>query len=230
VRQSGQVLIFDADDTLWENNVLYERVIEDFLDWLAHPTLDKVEIRAILDDIEAANCVAYGYGSKIFLRSLGDCLERLRERPATAQERREIDELATALAEQRVELVPGVAETLDDLGRRHDLLLLTKGDVQEQQRKLEASELGRYFRSVHIVVEKDVDTYRRLAKQHGLKPETTWMIGNSPKSDIFPARRAGMNAVFIPNEHTWSLEQDEVDPHDERVLRLRTFPELLEHF
>lgn len=116
MRLTGQVLIFDADDTLWENNVLFERVIADFLDWLEHPTFDRVEIRAILDDIEAANAVSHGYGSKVFLRSLAECLERLYERPATARERRRIDELAVTLIERRVELVPGVAETLTDLG------------------------------------------------------------------------------------------------------------------
>lgn len=85
-----QTLIFDADDTLWENNVVFERVIDDFLDWLAHPTLDRGELRAILDDIERANCAVHGYGTQIFLRSLHDCLERLRERPATAAEQRQV--------------------------------------------------------------------------------------------------------------------------------------------
>jgi putative hydrolase of the HAD superfamily len=225
-----QVLVFDADDTLWENNVLFERVIDDFLDWLEHPTLDRAEIRGILNDIEAANAVAHGYGSKIFLRSLGECLGRLRERPATAEESRRIEELAVALLDHRVELIPGVAETLQDLGTRHDLLLLTKGDTEEQQRKVDASELAHHFRSVHIVAEKRVDTYLRLAEEHMLTPETTWMIGNSPKSDILPARQAGMNAVFIPNDHTWILEHDELDPEDHGVLRLQKFPELLHHF
>ncbi|WP_433253039.1 HAD family hydrolase [Streptosporangium sp. CA-135522] len=226
----GQALVFDADDTLWENNILFERVIDDFLHWLEHPTLDKTEIRAILDDIEAANAVVHGYGSKMFLRSLGDCLERLRERPATPQELRHIDELAAALVEGRVELVPGVAETLADLGSRHDLLLLTKGDTDEQQRKLDVSGLAHHFRDIHIVAEKDVDTYRWLAREHGLTPSTTWMIGNSPKSDILPARQAGMNAVFIPNDNTWVLEHTELDPDDAGVLRLRSFAELTDHF
>ncbi|AWS43057.1 HAD family hydrolase [Streptosporangium sp. 'caverna'] len=226
----GQVLIFDADDTLWENNVLFERVIDDFLYWLEHPTLDRAEIRAILNDIEAANAVAHGYGSKVFLRSLGECLERLRERPATTEELRHINELAAALLESRMELVPGVAETLTDLGSRHDLLLLTKGDTDEQQRKLDISGLAHHFRSIHIVAEKDVDTYRRLTQDHKLTPETTWMIGNSPKSDILPARQAGMNAVFIPNDNTWVLEHSELDPDDEGVLRLRKFSELQDHF
>jgi putative hydrolase of the HAD superfamily len=230
VRLKGQVLIFDADDTLWENNVIFERVIDDYLDWLEHPTLGKAEIRAILNDIERANAVAHGYGSKVFLRSLGDCFERLRERPATTQERRQIDELAQALAARHVELIPDVAETLIELGGRHDLFLLTKGDTDEQQRKLDASMLAHHFRDVHIVAEKDVEIYRWLVQRHSLTPETTWMIGNSPKSDINPARQAGMNAVFIPNDHTWVLEHSEIDPDDERVLRLDTFALLLKHF
>jgi putative hydrolase of the HAD superfamily len=230
MRLADQVLVFDADDTLWDNNVLFERVIDDFLDWLAHPALGKAEVRAVLDDIQAANAVAHGYGTAMLLRSLGDCLERVRERPATAAERRRIDELAVALVERRVELISGVAETLTSLGERHTLLLLTKGDAGEQRHKLDASGLARHFREVHIVPEKNVEVYRDLMRAHSLTPTTSWMIGNSPKSDILPARQAGMNAVFIPNDHTWVLEHDVLDPDDERVLRLARFGDLLEHF
>jgi putative hydrolase of the HAD superfamily len=229
-RREGRVLVFDADDTLWENNVLFERVIDDFLDWLAHPTLDRAEIRATLDDIERANAVAHGYGSKVFLRSLGECLEKLRARPATDRERREIDELAAALVGHTVELMPGVAATLDELATRHELLLLTKGERAEQQRKLDACGLLHHFRAAHIVREKDAGTYRWLAREHGFAPADAWMIGNSPRSDVLPARAAGMNAVFIPNENTWVLEDDELDPTDPGVIRLAAFPDLLRHF
>ncbi|MEV0722864.1 HAD family hydrolase [Micromonospora purpureochromogenes] len=229
-RRDAAVLVFDADDTLWENNVVFERVIDDFLDWLEHPTLDRAQIRAVLDDIERANAVAHGYGSKVFLRSLGECLERLRERPATERERREIDELAAALVAHQVELMPGVADTLDALAGRYDLLLLTKGDREEQQRKLDACGLLHHFDAAHIVMEKDADTYRWLAREHGFEPARAWMIGNSPKSDILPARAAGMNAVFIPNDNTWVLERDELDPADEGVLRLKEFTDLLRYF
>lgn len=225
-----QVLIFDADDTLWDNNVLFERVIDDFLDWLDHPTMDRGEIRRLLDDIEAANAVTHGYGTKVLLRSLHDCFARLRERPAGPSERESIDGLAAALVDRTVELIPGVTETLHDLGTRHDLLLLTKGDTEEQQRKLDASRLAHHFRDIHIVAEKNVETYRELVGRHGLLPATTWMIGNSPRSDILPARAAGLNAVFIPNEDTWVLEHDELDPADDRVLVLSAFPELSRHF
>lgn len=225
-----QTLVFDADDTLWENNVLFERVIDAYLDWLAHPTLDRAALRAVLDDVERANVVVHGYGSASFLRSLGDCFHRLNERPATEREARRITELAAALVEHRVELVPGVAETLTELGTRHDLLLLTKGDRDEQQRKVDASGLARHFRSVHVVAEKRAPAYRDLVVEQGLPRESTWMIGNSPRSDILPARQAGLGAVFIPNAHTWELEQDVIDPADDGVLHLRHFAELLEHF
>jgi putative hydrolase of the HAD superfamily len=223
-------LIFDADDTLWENNVLFERVIDAYLDWLAHPTLDRAATRAVLDEVERANVVVHGYGTASFLRSLHDCFERLSERPATAVEAREIQELAAALAFDEVELVPGVAETLADLGTRHDLLLLTKGELAEQQRKIDASNLAHHFASTHIVGEKQAETYRSLVAELDLVQDTTWMIGNSPRSDILPARAAGLNAVFIPNPHTWVLEHDELDPTDQGVLHLNHFRELTEHF
>ncbi|RAO19646.1 hypothetical protein MED15_02805 [Micromonospora noduli] len=229
-RRQAQVLIFDADDTLWENNVVFERVIDDFLGWLDHPTLDRAALRAVLDDIERANAVAHGYGSKVFLRSLAECLERLRERPATDSERQEIDRLAVALVEHQVELMPGVADALDELAGRHELLLLTKGDREEQQRKLDACGLLHHFGTAHIVAEKNVDTYRWLTREHGFAPDGAWMIGNSPKSDILPARAAGLNAVFIPNANTWVLEDDELDPTDGGVLRLAAFRDLLRHF
>ncbi|MGW6918346.1 HAD family hydrolase [Kitasatospora sp. NPDC054939] len=230
MRRDSQVLVFDADDTLWENNVLFERVIHDYLGWLEHPTLDLVQLRAVLDRVQAANALTHGYGSRMLLRSLGDCVEELRGRPANAQELAEIEELAAVLVDYRVELIADVADTLAALGSRHTLLMLTKGNREEQQRKIDGSQLAHHFAAVDIVDEKDAETYRRFVAAHGLTPATSWMIGNSPKSDILPARQAGMNAVFIPNDHTWVLEHSELDPADDAVLRLGTFRELLDHF
>ncbi len=223
-------MIFDADDTLWENNVLFERVIADFMDWLAHPTLDREQIREIFDEIEIANTRAHGYGSRVFLRSLSDCFAALGERPATVDQAREIESLATALLEHRVELMPDVASTLAELGSRHELYLMTKGAAEEQQRKIDASNLAHHFAGIHIVAEKDVAAYRRLVDVHHLEPTETWMIGNSPRSDIIPARRAGLNAVLIPNDNTWILEREEIDPHDDGILHLREFGQLRLHF
>ncbi len=225
-----QVLIFDADDTLWEFNHLFERVIDDYLEWLAHPTQTTDEIRATLLDIEAANAAEHGYGTQVFLRSLRDCFLHLNDRPATDDEQSAIDALAAPLLDHHVTPLPGVVETLTVLGTRHRLLLLTKGATDEQQRKIDASALAPHFEHVHIVAEKDVDTYRDLARQHELDLPTSWMIGNSPKSDVAPARAAGLRAVFIPNVNTWALEHAELDPDDDGILQLRTVGELLDHF
>jgi putative hydrolase of the HAD superfamily len=225
-----QVLIFDADDTLWEFNHLFERVIDDYLVWLAHPAMSTDDIRTTLLDIESANAAAHGYGTHVFLRSLRDCFLHLNQRVATADEHAAIDALARPLLEHHVTPVPGVVETLSVLGTRHRLLLLTKGATGEQQRKIDASALASHFEHVHIVAEKDVGTYCELIRRHNLDPATTWMIGNSPKSDVLPARAAGMRAVYIPNVNTWALEHADLDGDDDGILHLRAVTELLEHF
>lgn len=218
-------LVFDADDTLWENNVLFERVIGEYLAWLGRP-----EGRTVLDDVERANVTVHGYGAASFQRSLHDAFPLLTGRSATAADARRVTELAAVLTNHEVELVPGVAETLAELGARHELLLLTKGDAADQQRKLDASNLAHHFRSVHIVAEKRAPTYRKLVADEGLDVAGSWMIGNSPASDILPARAVGLGAVFIPNPHTWVLEHDELDHTDDGVLHLERFTQLVEHF
>jgi putative hydrolase of the HAD superfamily len=227
VRQS---LIFDADDTLWENNVLFERVVDDFIDWLAHPVLDYTEIRRIFVEVEEANIAAHGYGSQVFLRSLADCFARLMERPVGAAERARMDEFTAVFTSGKVELVPAVVDVLEELRDRHDLYLMTKGERTEQQRKIDASGLVDHFAAVDIVPVKDPETYRQVVGDRRLDPTRTWMIGNSPKSDILAARAAGLRAVFIPNANTWAHEHAELDPADDGILQLATFAELTAHF
>jgi putative hydrolase of the HAD superfamily len=230
MRRDDQVLIFDADDTLWENNVRFERAIDAFLAEVALFAPDRAAARAVLDRVEAANAAAHGYGAQVFRRSLGEAYELLAHRPVGPGERELFAVLAASITAAEVELIAGVAETLPALADRHHLLVLTKGDHSEQQAKLDASGLLGHFRSVHIVPEKDLTAYRHLIEGQALAPERTWMIGNSPKSDILPARSAGLNAVFIPNPHTWALEGAELDPADTGVLHLAAFAELAEHF
>ncbi|MCD0485897.1 HAD hydrolase-like protein [Streptacidiphilus sp. ASG 303] len=224
----GQTLVFDADDTLWENNVLFERVIEGFLDWVSGPE-DRTRTRVLLDEIEARNAVTLGYGAGMFRQSLRECLEALNGRTPTNAENARVEDLLTPLTNRRIELIEGVEETLLALSADHELLLLTKGNLEEQRRKVDASRIAHHFRGIHIVPEKNVDTYRQLSAGLGLEAERMWMIGNSPKSDILPALRAGLKTVYIPHEHTWVLEHDEFRP-EEATLVLRTFAELLDHF
>lgn len=225
-----QTLIFDADDTLWENNVIFERVIDDFIEWVAHPTLEPASIRTILAEIEEANILAHGYGSRVFLRSLAECFTHLTDRAIGAAEQRRLDAFTAAFASGQVELLPAVADVLDELGRRHDLFLMTKGSPDEQQRKIDASGLANHFAGVDIVPTKDPETYRRVVSERGLDRSRTWMIGNSPKSDIIAARVAGLRAVFIPNAATWVHEHADLDAADTGILHLAAFAELTRHF
>jgi putative hydrolase of the HAD superfamily len=230
VRHTRQVLIFDADDTLWENNVIFERVVDDFVDWLAHPSLEPTDIRRMLAEIEEANIVAHGYGSKVFLRSLADCFTHLTERPLGPAEEEQMARFRSAFMGGRVELIAEVADVLDELAERHELYLMTKGVPDEQQAKIDVSGLAGHFTAIDIVPTKDPDTYRALTARRELDPARTWMIGNSPKSDIIAAREAGLRAVFIPNANTWAHEHADLDPADDGILQLETFGELRRHF
>ncbi len=223
-------LIFDADDTLWENNVLFDRAIADFIEWIDHPTLDAGAITATLHDIERANSVAHGYGTRVFLRSLHDCFEHLLERSPTADDSARIVQLAGPLLAHAIEPIADVEATLDALRDRHDLLLLTKGDEDEQRGKIDVSGLAGFFRSILIVPEKTPDVYAAVVDAEGLDPGQTWMIGNSIKSDIKPALAVGLGAVFIPNVNTWALEHDLLDETAPRLVQVERFSELLDRF
>jgi putative hydrolase of the HAD superfamily len=127
-------------------------------------------------------------------------------------------------------LIPAVEDVLAELATRHDLYLMTKGARDEQQRKIEASGLADRFRGVDIVPTKQPETYLRIVAERGLESGRTWMIGNSPKSDVLAARAAGLRAVFVPHPNTWEHEHAELDPSDDGILEVRSLAELLQHF
>ena len=131
-----------------------------------------------------------------------------------------------------MELLPGVPETLQYLSERHHLILMTKGAVPEQTGKVERSGLKEYFSAVELCPEKNVPTYQLVISKYDLDPDASWMIGNSPKSDINPALAAGLNAVFVPHGATWVLEHEEVDCAEppRRLLVVEKFSELQAHF
>lgn len=226
----SRVLVFDCDDTLWENNIYFERAIEAFLDAVAHADLSREAARQVFNDVERANTVEHGYGSLVFSRSLRDTYRQLAPDPIDEEELTRIEALGTGILEQELELIPHVETTLAELARRHTLTMLTKGQHDEQRLKVERSGLERYVHHVEIVAEKNVATYRAILATLGVGPERAWMIGNSPSSDINPALAAGMNAVFIPHDHTWVLEHEEVADGGDRLIRLDRFVELLRYF
>lgn len=203
-------LVVDADDTLWENNIYFEDAFTDFCAFLDHSKLSPSEVRAILDEIEIANIKVNGYGSKNFGRNLDQCYRHLVERHIREDDVRQVAGYAERILEQPVELLDGVRETLEVLASRHELTVFTKGHAEEQQLKIDRSGLAAFFRRAAIVTEKDVAAYRDLAAFHNFEPSRTWMVGNSPRSDINPSLAAGWNAVFVPHERTWALEKTDL--------------------
>ncbi len=225
-----QFLIIDADDTLWENNIYFEHAFADFVDFLDHSSLSAAEIRAILDEIEIANSKIHGYGSINFGRNLKQCYRHLAECEILPGDLDTVMSFAERILDTPMEVIDGVPETLAYLSGRHDLTLFTKGHADEQRMKLDRSGLADYFGHTAIVKEKDATSYQRLVTERGLDPARSWMIGNSPKSDINPALSVGLNAVFIPHAHTWTLERQEIGPGAGRLLKLERFADLRLHF
>jgi putative hydrolase of the HAD superfamily len=232
VRRSAPplALIFDADDTLWENNIYFEAAFDQFFDYLNHSSMTAGQVRAVLDEIEVVNAKIHGYGSRNFARNLAQCFEHLAERQISDKDLRAVEDFAHAILEQPMELIDGVAETVAELSTRHELTIFTKGDPDEQRMKIDRSGLNGYFQHAAIVKEKNPAAYRALAEARGFDPEKTWMIGNSPKSDINPALAAGLSAVFVPHARTWTLEHEELPEQHGRLLRVQSIRELTQYF
>jgi putative hydrolase of the HAD superfamily len=225
---AGQTLLIDADDTLWENNIYFERAIAAFISYLNHHEYSPAQVRQTLNAVERETILERGYGLNSFSRSLVACFERLSTEPVTEEKRQRVLGFARTIAEQEIELLPDVKSTLAHLADRHRLILMTKGDEAEQADKLAQSGLACHFSAVEIVAEKDPAAYRQVMLRHELQPHTSWMIGNSPKSDINPALAAGLHAVFLFHKDTWVLEHAEIDaaPVGQHLIELDSFAKL----
>jgi putative hydrolase of the HAD superfamily len=228
----AQTLLIDADDTLWENNVYFERAIAKFISFLNHREYSPEMVRLVLNDVERESIVTHGYGLHSFAHSLVETFEKLSVEPVTAELHERIRSFAHQIADHPIEVLPGVPETLQYLGEHHHLIMMTKGNFAEQSGKLERSGLKEYFSAVEIVAEKDESTYRSAVAKYAIPADTTWMVGNSPKSDINPALAAGLHAVFIPHDNTWILEHEELAkaPELQRLLVVDHFADLRQHF
>jgi putative hydrolase of the HAD superfamily len=223
-------LVFDADDTLWENNIYFERAFDDFCAFLNHSRLTSAQVRDVLNEIELVNAKIHGYGSMNFGRNLQQAYRHLAEREIRSGDLDHVMSLAERILEQPLEVIDGVEETLAELSRRHELTLFTKGHPEEQRMKVDRSGLGGYFTHTAIVKEKDALAYQRLIEERRFDRRETWMIGNSPKSDINPALEAGLNAVLVPHPHTWVLEHQDLRDGGERLRIVASFGHLRDYF
>ena len=229
---TSQTLLIDADDTLWENNIYFERVIARFISFLNHHEFSPDQVREVLNDVERECIVQHGYGLHSFAHALVNTFERLSVEPITVELHAQIHSFAHTIADHKIEMLPDVPQTLQYLSGRHHLILMTKGAIVEQTGKIERSGLKEYFAATEIVAEKNFSAYRTVIEKYELAHDSTWMVGNSPKSDINPALAAGLHAVFVPHGNTWILEHAEVNaaPPPQRLLIVGRFAELREHF
>ena len=227
-----QTLLIDADDTLWENNIYFERAIARFISFLNHHEFSPEQVREVLNDVERECILTHGYGLHSFEHALVATFERLSVQPITPELHVQIRNFAATIENHPIEFISEVRETLEYLSGRHRLILVTKGHVPEQSGKVERSGVKEYFVAVEIVAEKNLAAYTRIVEKYELAPSATWMVGNSPKSDINPAMAAGLHAVFVPHGNTWILEHEEVNPAPagQKLLIVGRFADLREHF
>jgi putative hydrolase of the HAD superfamily len=229
-----QTLLIDADDTLWENNVYFERAIADFISFLNHREFTAQQVRERLNEVERESIKTHGYGVNSFANALCSTFECLSVERLTDDLRKRIRAFALRIAEHPVEIIAGVPETLRHLAaRRHHLILMTKGNPTEQTSKVERSGLKSYFAAVEVVAEKNATAYHGVAEKYALDSDVTWMVGNSPRSDVNPALEAGFHAVFVPHDMTWVLEHEELAAprkSGQRLLKLDRFADLTAHF
>jgi putative hydrolase of the HAD superfamily len=222
----GLTVFVDADDTLWENNIYFEAIVADFVALTGRHGCAPEAARAKLIEVERERVGRFGYGIANFQASLELACRTLVGDDAS--EDGPIAGLCASLRRRAGTHLAEVATTLRTLAGRHRVVLLTKGDGDDQMGKVARSGLRRHLHQVDIVPEKDEAAYRDVLRRHGADPGRTWMVGNSPKSDIVPALAAGLGAVFIPHAATWSLElADLPPPHTARYLVLDRFSDLL---
>ena len=226
-----RVVGFDGDDTLWHSETRFHVTQGEFRDLLKRHVPD-ADIDARLAEMEMANLSIYGYGVKTFTLSMLETAIELTGARIPASDLEVILGWGKRMLMQPTELLPGVEETLRLLATGHDLVLITKGDLFDQESKLARSGLGDLFLGVEILSEKNTDTYRGVFRRRGIDPAGFVMVGNSLRSDVVPVVAAGGRAVHIPYEVTWEHERVPEDQLPKegwlRIERIAELPEVLE--
>ena len=221
------VIAFDADDTLWHNEIYYRRATEKFKEFVGGGR-DPSEIERALMEIEVRNIQWFGYGFKSFTLSMVETAMTLTNGAVPAETLRNILDLGKSMLDSDVLLFEHARATLAKLAPDYDLMLITKGDLVEQQNKLTRSGLGVYFTYTEIVPEKTTQIYQAILDRYDISPRRFVMVGNALKSDILPVLSLGGKAVLVPYEHTWTHENVEADPRTyHQVEHLGLVPDVI---
>lgn len=224
-----QIIAFDADDTLWDNEPLFQNAEKELCNLLSEYG-NHEQISTALFSVEMQNMECYGYGAKAFTLSLIETAIKVSQGKVSAVTIEKIIGLGKYLLNMPISLLDGVEETLDQLSKTHKLVVATKGDLLDQQRKLKRSGIEKYFDHVEIMADKTEKEYRNLASSLNASPAHIMMIGNSLKSDIYPALAVGMYATYIPYHTMWKHELVEENAANERFHKVESFKLLTELF
>jgi putative hydrolase of the HAD superfamily len=208
------VIGLDADDTLWHTEVLYSQA-EKRLSALLAPFLDGDRVAEELFETEMGNLAYFGYGIKSFALSMIETAIRVSGGQIGAQDIQQIVEVAKEMQQAPVRLLDHVGDVIPRLAAAHSLMLITKGDLFDQEAKLARSGLASYFAEVKVVTDKTPETYRALLSGHRIEPQRFLMVGNSLRSDILPVVSLGAHAIHIPYPITWAHEMVSVEEWDE---------------
>ena len=205
------LVAFDADDTLWENEGRYLRGERMLAEMLA-PRVSAEELGRRVLELETRNVPTYGYGVKSFTLSLVEAALLLSEGQLDAADLLSLLEHGRRMLQEPIEIFHGARQVLGELAEEFPLVMITKGDLHEQGMRVERSGLAPIVRRIHIVAEKEPETYRRILETHEVEPSRFVMVGNSKRSDILPVLRLGGHAVFVPCARTWAHEDVDVPP------------------
>jgi len=221
-----KVIGFDADDTLWVNEPFYQDVEKKFCQ-IMKPYLIEKETSSELFKTEMQNLEIYGYGAKGFLLAMIETALRAMEGKITSAEINRILEIGKTLLAMPIQLLDGVENVLQKLQGKYKLILVTKGDLLDQERKLQNSGLIDYFHHIEIMSDKHENNYKKLLAHLDIQPEEFLMVGNSIKSDILPVINIGAKAVHIPFEVTWQHESNHSTPDSETFITISEISEIL---
>lgn len=222
----GKVIAFDADDTLWQNEINYRKAEREFARVMLPFCKNEEDAVAYLMKVEGRNIPLLGYGSKTFIIALAESAMELSDYKADCHLIKKVMDIGKRTVSPEMELYPHVEQVLQHLGRDHALVLATKGDLRDQQTKIEKSNLARYFSHIEIMSEKHEENYRELLRKLGIAPSQFVMVGNSFKSDIIPVLNIGASAVYIPSEIIWEHEKTE-EFEAPNIIRLKSIKELI---
>lgn len=222
-----KLIAFDADDTLWVNEPHYGEV-EEAVEKLLKKYLDSPDLKEQLYAREKVNLKLFGYGAKGFVLSLIETAIELTDSKISAEDIHQIISWGKEMLTRPIEVLDGVPFTLHELEEEHELMLLTKGDLFDQESKLARSQLSRYFTHVEIVSEKNVATYQGILDRYNLAPSELLMVGNSLRSDILPMVELGVQAIHIPYHTTWQHETVSTEEAEEAgYLEMSSIKEVL---